>query len=383
MENTDYFGRQSRHPFGCDPSNSTRQWILISMPLVIFMEWRIVLTTVGHISINLKATSSVCSSWIYHANSFTGIAVEAPGLPTNRIFFGRQYYGDYLDYITLNLYSCDVDLPETQIGQSCGDFRFLLYRSTRDDLVGSYGNTVASVNIGNASCSTLVTAPDLVQPNGLAEDSEGNLFIADTGAGKIIKRDILGNIKVIATGLSGPTGLAFDSATGFLFISETTAGRITTMPVGKALSGRIKLRIKAAGGGWGSWITAPPQTFTSPNTPAACVDESGNLYVFASKIDNYIYMSKRTPGGTWSAWTKVPGTMQTASSPTAACEASGTISLYVRGLSDDKVYGSVYTVNTKQWGAWKSVSGTTATPENPETTIDQAGNVYLLIWGMQ
>jgi len=335
----------------------------------------------------ISSDCSVCSSKTTDSfNAFSGVAVEAPGLPTNRIFLDDLLgytTAERLGYGLLNQYSCNQVFDVWDLGQPCGAFRFLIYRTSVADLVGSYGNTVASVNIGNASCSTLVTAPDLIQPNGLAEDTEGNLYIADTGAGKIIKRDILGNVKVIATGLSGPTGLAFDSVTGLLFVSESTAGRITALPVGIALSGKIKLRIKNISGQWGPIITAPPLTNTSPNTPAACVDESGNLYVFESKLDNYLYMSKRAPAGTWSAWTKLPGTMLTASSPTAVCEPGGTINLYARGLSDDKVYESIYTISSKTWGAWKTVLGQTTTPESPEATIDQAGNVYLLIRGMQ
>lgn len=175
----------------------------------------------------LDSSGSVCSGNLFRNPQATGIAVETPGLSSNHLFFtegsGASLISDILSSFQCKQYSSDKF-----INYSCGLFRFLLYRPSRADLVGSWGNTVSSVNINDASCTTLVS--NLAQPNGLAEDNKGNLYIADTGTGEIVKRTPQGQVVVIAEGLTSPTGLAFDSVTGFLFVSEATAGRITTLP---------------------------------------------------------------------------------------------------------------------------------------------------------
>jgi hypothetical protein len=218
----------------------------------------------------------------------------------------------------------------------------------------------------------------MVQPNGLAEDSAGNLYIADTGSGKIIKRDALGNVTEVAANLNGPTGLVFDSETGFLFISEMNANRITTLPGGIAGSGKVTMKIRNPLGKWGATVAVPKGT--SPNTPAACQDGAGNLYVFIGRLDNTVAMNKRSPAGKWGTWTNVSGTMRTSSAPSASY-GDGKIMLYVRGM-DDKVWERVYNVGTKEWSAWKAVTGMT-TPASPESVTDDAGNTYLIIREMR
>src|SRR5688500_4997833 len=83
--------------------------------------------------------------------------------------------------------------------------------------------------------------PRLVQPNGLALDRDGNLFISDVGTHRIYKLDTAGRVTVIAgTGEGGfggdggpamnaqlfsPSDLAIDGD-GNLFIADTFNHRI-------------------------------------------------------------------------------------------------------------------------------------------------------------
>jgi sugar lactone lactonase YvrE len=325
----------------------------------------------------LSTGGSVCASKVTgeQIQSFP-IAIESPGLSNNRMFLigdSNDLRSAPLSFVTCQqaFYNGDI-----KIGELCGQFRYFLYRPNRADLVGTYGDKVVSVNIGNGSCSTLVSG--LIQPNGLAEDAEGNLFIADTGAGKIFKRDILGVTSEIAKGLNGPTGLFFDSETGLLFISETNAGKIIAIPESWHKLGRIILKVKDSSNQWSDAFVAPG--LKSPTSPAACVDDSNILYVFASNEDGFLYMSKRTPAGAWSTWAKVPGNLKTDSNPTVVHN-NGRILLYVRG-PDDKVWESIYTISTKKWTAWRAVSGI-KTPESPDVTSDSSGNIYLFTRGIR
>ena len=324
----------------------------------------------------IDSSGAVCSSMINYDKPYSGIAIESPGLSTNRLFFNIEDYGGDLHALTLSSYTCSGWSNNSKIADTCGGFRFLLYRITRADLVGSYGGTVSSINTNSGSCTPLISS--LVQPNGLAEDNKGNLYVADTGAGKIIKRTSLGETVEIAQDLSGPTGLAYDAQTGLLFVSETSANRIVTLPIGVGLSGAISVGVRDPSGQWSKALHIPKGS--SPVQPAAALDSAGNLYVFIRKSDDMLYMNKQTPKGSWGTWTKVPGGVKSSSAPTAVA-ANGKILLYVRGF-DDRIWENAFSISTQRWGNWRIVKGF-VTPASPEVTADEDGNVHLLIREMR
>ena len=63
-------------------------------------------------------------------------------------------------------------------------------------------------------------------PDGLAFDNVGNLYVADFENGDITKVTPDGTQSIFATGLADPNGLAFDSA-GNLFVGNYGTGEIT------------------------------------------------------------------------------------------------------------------------------------------------------------
>src|SRR5438477_4349609 len=70
-----------------------------------------------------------------------------------------------------------------------------------------------------------IFASGLDLPIDLAFDSAGNLFVADYGSGHIYKYKPNGERSTFASGLSRPQGLAFNLA-GNLFVGETYTGHI-------------------------------------------------------------------------------------------------------------------------------------------------------------
>lgn len=106
-------------------------------------------------------------------------------------------------------------------------------------------------------------------PTGLAADSEGNLYISDTGNGAIRILDSLGRLKTYISGLANPTGLCFID--GALYVAETGNNRII-----KITDGQVTV---AAGSGNGGYLDgeAAWAEFSSPQRIVAADD--GSVYV--------------------------------------------------------------------------------------------------------
>jgi hypothetical protein len=62
-------------------------------------------------------------------------------------------------------------------------------------------------------------------PMGLAFDAAGNLYVSDAATGSIIKLTPTGGSSTFTSGINGPFGLAFDR-NGNLFVSDTSTGKI-------------------------------------------------------------------------------------------------------------------------------------------------------------
>jgi sugar lactone lactonase YvrE len=142
-------------------------------------------------------------------------------------------------------------------------------------------------------------APSLVYPNGLALDPQGNLYISDVGAHRILKLDRRGRIAVIAgTGEGGfggdggpatqarlfaPHDLAFD-AEGDLLIADTYNHRIRRIDRSGVIS------TVAGDGAAGRGGDDGPATGASLNNPQGiAVDKSGALFI----ADTYNHAVRR------------------------------------------------------------------------------------------
>src|ERR1017187_488586 len=128
----------------------------------------------------------------------------------------------------------------------------------------------------------------LCAPQGVVADLAGNIYIADTDHNRVIRVDPAGNIHNVAgTGtagdagagntswgeLNGPTGLALDSA-GNLYIADTQNHRIRMLAPGGAIStiaGTGTLGFSGDGG------AAAAAELNAPSAVAA--DPSGNVYI--------------------------------------------------------------------------------------------------------
>jgi sugar lactone lactonase YvrE len=105
----------------------------------------------------------------------------------------------------------------------------------------------------------------LAAPSGVAADSTGNIYVADSGNNRIVKIPVtssgFGTAETILDNLSHPGGLVLDW-TGNLYIADSGNNRIVELPV--------------ASGGYG----APTTIATGLNAPGGLtLDPAGNLYV--------------------------------------------------------------------------------------------------------
>ncbi|MCQ2561762.1 MAG: S-layer homology domain-containing protein [Clostridia bacterium] len=79
--------------------------------------------------------------------------------------------------------------------------------------------------IENGKVRTLIGAESgLKHPTGLETDSEGNLYVADTGNNRIIRMDKNGSMRVYCAGFASPTGMSYRD--GKLYVCETGKNRI-------------------------------------------------------------------------------------------------------------------------------------------------------------
>lgn len=113
-------------------------------------------------------------------------------------------------------------------------------------------------------------------PSGIAIDNSGNLYVADTGNGSILKITSGGTVTTVATGFNHPTGLVVDAQDNIYEVDEdgNKVNKISPANIVSALASGT-----AAGFDFPQFIT---------------IDQAGNLYVTDS---GHNLIKKITPAG--------------------------------------------------------------------------------------
>ena len=236
-------------------------------------------------------------------------------------------------------------------------------------VVDSGANTVTLIQGANLSSSTLVAATAtfggtaLSGPKGISLDGYANVYIADTGNNRIVMAHQFGatatdNIVYIpstttfgGTPLSGPTGIAVDSA-GDLFIADTGNNRIVEYtPLGVASvvsSGTLTLNAPtgvavypsgvlvvtdAANGvsllnGTSSEVLSFGSTYTTNSAQGVALDLAGNIYLSNTTGDQVLELNVTAPptltfASTTEGQTSAPTTTQVFNAGNASLILSG------------------------------------------------------------
>lgn len=113
----------------------------------------------------------------------------------------------------------------------------------------------------------------LFGPSGIAIDSEGSVYIADSSNNRVRRVSPNGTITTVVSDLNGPGGLAFDSA-GALYIAEANANVVRKLVNG---SSTIVAGVEGQFDNTGDEGLATDAHLLSPN--AIAFDRAGNMYI--------------------------------------------------------------------------------------------------------
>jgi hypothetical protein len=213
-----------------------------------------------------------------------------------------------------------------------------------------------------------IPATGLLHPQGMAVDSSGNVYIADSNNNRVLKETLSGGSytqsTIPATGLVGPEGVAVDGA-GNVYIANTEGGS----------GGNGNVLLETLSGGSYTQSTIPATGLASPIGIA--VDGSGNVYI--ANFDG-------GSSGTGNVLLETPSSGSYTQSTIPATGLNGPIGIAVDGSGNvyianinggSSATGNVLLETLSGGSSTQSTISTTGLAGPEGVTVDSNGNVYI------
>jgi trimeric autotransporter adhesin len=211
-------------------------------------------------------------------------------------------------YATLGTTSGSGSVTATDSNPSPPTLRYYRVTTTNGSWTSAY-TAVSASNTCDGTITSLYASGTVSGPFGVAVDSSGNVYTADSGGAKVIKTTPGGTTTTYAgTGTAGysgdggaatsaklnlPWGLAFDSS-GNLYIADSSNNRVRKVTTGGTIS------TVAGTGAAGFSGDGGAATAAKLDIPAGIAfDASGNMYIAEQNND---IVRKVTSGGTISTF---------------------------------------------------------------------------------
>jgi sugar lactone lactonase YvrE len=232
--------------------------------------------------------------------------------------------------------------------------------------IADYSNKLVlkmTLSGGSYTPSTLLSSGGgLGTPEMVAVDAAGNVYIADSANNRILKETLSGGSYVLSTvasstpdGLNSPSGVAVDGS-GNVYVADTDNNRI--------------LKETLADGAYVQ-TTVPTSTLSTPFGVA--VDASGNIYL--TDTNHNRVLKETLSGGSYSESTVV----STGLDFPVAVEVDGNGNLYIADYNNNRVLKE-----TVSGSSYVESTVSTSTLLHPfGVAVDGAGNVYLSDVGNQ
>jgi len=248
---------------------------------------------------------------------------------------------------------------QTTVGSGLYEPNVVAVDGAGDVFIGDTGNNrVVKVPAycTSSSCQITVPASGLNSPEGVAVDGAGDVFIADTHNNRVVEIPAGCTSSscqiVVGSGFSDPAGMAVDSA-GDLFVTDFNNNRVEELPAG-CTSGSCQTTVPASG------LSGPA---------GVAVDGLGDIFI----ADYYNNRVVELPAGCTSSACQLAVGSGLSSPASVALDSAGDVFIANRGNSVVTEVPAGCTTSSCQTTVGSGLSG----PLGLAVAVDEAGNVYI------